>query len=144
MSEHSDHSDSEPVVKKPQLPVRNDSDDDIEFSGFEVVDNSYKGAGVLKYYYTTLNTDPINYNRSREVLLMLEIMEDTQSLQVLKIDLALHKFLRQKVVDTSNKEDLPQLFLDDKFIGTYDQICSWVENDLLFDEIKKAGYRERH
>jgi glutaredoxin-related protein len=91
-----------------------------------------------------LNTDPINYNRSREVLLMLEIMEDTQSLQVLKIDLALHKFLRQKVVDTSNKEDLPQLFLDDKFIGTYDQICSWVENDLLFDEIKKAGYRERH
>lgn len=102
-----------------------------------------QGAGVLKFYYTTLNINKKDFNDSRNALLQLEIMEDTQNLNFLKIDLSLSKFLREKIVKISKSDQLPQLFLDDQFIAGFEELCNWVENDKFFENITLSGYRQR-
>ncbi|KAL9646705.1 hypothetical protein ABK040_001128 [Willaertia magna] len=38
--------------------------------------------------------------------------------------------------------DLPQLFVDTKFLGTYDDIEEWVEEEVFLKELAKAGYKD--
>lgn len=121
MSKFSDEEiseEEEPKPKpKPKKKTLDDSDEEWEPTGIEVVDTSYQGAGVLKLYYTTIKVDEKTFNQCHDVLLALEVMRESQNLAFLKIDCQYNKYFKTQMEKISKKKELPQLFLDGTYLG---------------------------
>lgn len=118
MSNFSDEDESPKQKPKTKPKQKNlDSDEEWEPQGIQIVDNSYQGAGVLKLYYTSIKVDDKTFNQCHDVLLMFEIMKESQGLSFLKIDCQFNKYFKEIMESKSKKKGFPQLFIDDKYIG---------------------------
>jgi glutaredoxin-related protein len=93
--------------------------------------------GELKLYYTSLNVNPDYFYKSRDLKIILEQF----GLKYTKIDLNLVNEFRVEMESISKKKHLPQLFIDENYLGSFDDIMYWVENEEFEQVLKEQGYK---
>eukprot|EP01080_Neovahlkampfia_damariscottae_P010455 gene10455-2977_t len=94
--------------------------------------------GELKLYFTSLNVNPDYYYKSRDIRIILEQF----GLRYTKIDLRFLDDFREEMESISKKKELPQLFIDENFLGTFEDVMYWVENEEFDDILKKQGFKD--
>ncbi len=65
---------------------------------------------------------------------------DGHGIKYTKIDIGSKPEMREKMVKGSGKKTLPQVFIEDMYIGGLEEIDDWNENDMLLQALKEAGY----
>jgi len=70
----------------------------------------------------------------------LQMILDNHGIEYTKVDLGVEPEKREQMVKKSGKKTLPQVFIDDLYIGGIDEIEDWNENEMLLDALKEAGY----
>jgi glutaredoxin-related protein len=93
--------------------------------------------GELKLYYTSLNVNPDYFYKSRDLKIMLEQF----GLKYTKIDLNLVNEFRVEMESISKKKNLPQLFIDENYLGSFEDIMYWVENEEFEKVLQEQGYK---
>lgn len=93
------------------------------------------GNGELMVFVTYLGAVRKTAERCKQVLAWLNALKIKFTL----VDLGVVPERRAEMVKISGKHELPQLFVDDAFIGGYDDVEDWVENEQLIDALAEAG-----
>ncbi|KAF0977497.1 hypothetical protein FDP41_003489 [Naegleria fowleri] len=80
-------------------------------------------------------------SRSSKCKKLLQILDSNQ-VKYTVIDLGIvPEKINEMLKYNGGIHDLPQVFVDTKFIGTFDDVEEWIEEERLLTELQQAGYK---
>jgi glutaredoxin 3 len=95
------------------------------------------GNGELIVYVTYISAVRKTQENCRALLSIL----DNHRIKYTKVDIGVTPERREQMIKGSGKATLPQVFVDDLFIGGFEEIEDWNENENLLQALKEAGYK---
>ncbi|KAG2386252.1 hypothetical protein C9374_002698 [Naegleria lovaniensis] len=80
-------------------------------------------------------------SRSSKCKTLLQILDSNQ-VKYTVIDLGIvPEKIHEMLKFNGGIHDLPQVFVDTKFVGTFDDVEEWIEEERLLTELQQAGYK---
>eukprot|EP00761_Pharyngomonas_kirbyi_P004768 gb/GECH01004773.1/.p1 GENE.gb/GECH01004773.1/~~gb/GECH01004773.1/.p1 ORF type:complete len:103 (+),score=31.76 gb/GECH01004773.1/:1-309(+) len=94
---------------------------------------------TVTLFTTRLGVIPQSLKRSESLRMILK----GNRIPFTEVDIGLEPEFREYMEELSGSKEIPQVFVGEEFIGHYKDIEAYNENEILMDQLKKAGFRSK-
>ncbi|KAL0480228.1 hypothetical protein AKO1_007192, partial [Acrasis kona] len=92
--------------------------------------------GELIVYVTYIGAVRKTQEDCRKLLNVL----NNHKIKYTKVDVGVTPEQRDQMKKKSGLNNLPQIFVDDQYLGGWDEVEDWNENEMLLKALREAGY----